>query len=259
MSRLSKMLLAICGFVFLASIYTIADDVHESRQAAKEHEQIRQRYDAHDRAQKAPNPTPSISSAPAADRPKRDEPLLLPGFSPLLEMNKEIVGWLDVPGTNIQYAAAQTTDNDYYLTHSIKKEKNENGSVFMDYRNAPDASDRHTILYGHYTKDGTIFTELKKYRDESFYRSNPVFTFNTLYEESRWEIFSVYVTDTSFYYIQTHFRSNRDFRSFAATLQEKSIFPSGVSLREDDQILTLSTCAYDFEDARLVIHARKIG
>jgi sortase B len=252
------MLLAACGFVFLASVYAIIERYQEGREQKKFHESVKHQYLADTEPDRrgelnAATPTPTLQPSSTA------EPELLPGFEQLLQINEETVGWLSVPNTNIEYPVVQTKDNSFYLEHDFKKEKAENGAVFMDYRNSPDAGDKHNILYGHYTKDGTIFTELRAYRQEAFLRRNPVLTFNTLHEEGQWEIFSVYVTDTKFYYIQTDFRSKRDFADFAKTLKEKSIYSLDVEITGEDRILTLSTCAYDYDDARLVIHAKRVN
>ncbi|MFA9557612.1 class B sortase [Evansella sp. AB-rgal1] len=190
---------------------------------------------------------------------QQDEPqIIMEQFQSLLVENEETVGWISVPNTRIQYPVVKTSDNEYYLEHDFHGNQASAGSIFMDYRNEGDASDRHTIIYGHHMKDGTMFKELEKYKEKDFFHNNSIITLQTLYEEVEWEIFSAYVTSTDFYYIVTHFRSNRDFVDFAAELKKKSIFPTNIEIGETDQILTLSTCSYEFDDARYVVHARRV-
>jgi len=179
-------------------------------------------------------------------------------YNSLLEINEDVVGWINIPSTKIDYPILQSTDNLYYLDKTINLEKNAAGSIFMDYRNTGDAQDKHTILYGHHMRDGTMFKGLTKYVNEDFFSNQSIIQFDTLYEEQRWEIFSVYVTGVDFDYLKTSFNTPDEYTTFLTTIQEKSLFSSNVVLTERDQLLTLSTCTYDYDNARLVVHAKKV-
>ncbi|WP_164985303.1 class B sortase [Ammoniphilus sp. CFH 90114] len=185
-------------------------------------------------------------------------PVVIEKFLPLLEMNEETIGWITVPNTDINYPVVKTDNNSFYLDHNFKLESSNAGAIFMDYRNVGDATDRHTIIYGHHMRDGSMFKGLTKYKDKPFFEENRVITLQTLFEETKWEIFSAYVTDTDFYYIATNFRSNHDYVDFLNKLASKSIIPQTIKWNKQDQILTLSTCSYEFNDARFVVHARRI-
>lgn len=187
-----------------------------------------------------------------------EEPVIMSKYASLFEINKDILGWIKVDNTVIDYPIVQSEDNDYYLHRNINEKSSSAGSIFMDFRNKGDGTDRHTILFGHHMRDGSMFSDLAKFKEQTFFDSNSTFTFSTLYDETEWEIFSAYVTSTDFYYIVTDFRSNRDYAEFLQTLQDKSMIESNVVLSPDDQIITLSTCTYEFNDARFVVHAKKI-
>ncbi len=178
-------------------------------------------------------------------------------YHSLLEFNADVMGWIAVAGTNIDYPVLQSEDNLYYLQHTIEKKEAKAGSIFMDFRNSGDGNDRNTILYGHNMRDGTMFRKLYQYKSQSFYKAHPVISFNTLYEDITWEIFSVYVTDPSFYYIKTEFVSDIDYIAFLQDIQSQSLYDTGVTLSAKDRILTLSTCSYEEEDFRLVVHAKR--
>ncbi len=96
-----------------------------------------------------------------------------------------------------------------------------------------------------------------KYKEEDFFRNQGNIRFNTLYEEIEWEVFSIYVADADFNYRQTEFTSGENYIKFLKKLQNESMFNKGIELTENDQILTLSTCTYEYDDARFVVHARR--
>ncbi|WP_026672662.1 class B sortase [Alkalihalobacterium bogoriense] len=179
-------------------------------------------------------------------------------FGPLLEINKDIVGWITVDGTVIDYPIVRAVDNEYYLNRSFKHEETRAGSIFMDYRNNVEMNNRNIILYGHRMRDGSMFTQLNQYLEEDFFYSHPIFYFDTLYKGYDVEVFSAYLTTTDFYYIETDFQSDADYQTFIERLKEKSLFESDVTIEETDQIITLSTCDYtlDRDTGRLVVHGK---
>ncbi|MDP7977350.1 class B sortase [Bacillus multifaciens] len=179
-------------------------------------------------------------------------------FNSLREINPEIVGWVTVDDTHINYPIVQAKDNDYYLYRNYKKEDMRAGSIFMDYRNQVSSSNQNTILYGHRMKDGSMFGNLKKFLDEDFFKSHPKFYYDTLYEGYDVEVFSIYTTTTDFYYIQTDFANDDEYANFLQNIQEKSLYKSNTTVTADDQIITLSTCDYAVHSTagRLVLHAK---
>jgi sortase B len=183
---------------------------------------------------------------------------ILPKYQPLLEINEDVVGWIKIPNTSIDYPVLQANDNEYYLNRDIYRKKNRAGSIFMDYRIKLDGRDKHIILYGHHMRDGTMFKDLIKYKNKDFFYKNNVIQFDTLYEEIKWEVFSVYITGTDFNYIKTRFNTPAEYENFLTTIKNKSLFPTDVVLTANDQILTLSTCTYEYDDARFVVHARRV-
>ncbi len=181
-------------------------------------------------------------------------------FASVLDVNEDIVGRVSIDALDINYLVTQGLDNDYYLHMGYDRRKDRSGAIFLDYRCNIDLNPLkgHYILYGHNMKNGSMFHNLMQYKDEKFYYNNRIIRFDTLYEDYEWEIFSAYVTDTSFYFIDTTFKDDADWLDFLHTIQEKSIYPTNTKLSADDVILTLCTCTYEFDDARFVIHARLI-
>ncbi len=184
--------------------------------------------------------------------------IVLDEFKVLLEKNKNTVGWLKIDNTNIDYPVVQGNDNDFYLNHDFYDNKNSQGSIFMDFRNRIDLDDKHTIIYGHHMKNRTMFNDLNFFKDEDFLKKNKTFTMKSLYREHRYEIFSTHIYENDPYIIKTRF-NNEEFPIFLELIEEKAEYNTNVDLMQNDKILTLITCAYDFKDARYIVHAKKIS
>ncbi|MDE5412541.1 class B sortase [Alkalihalobacterium chitinilyticum] len=244
-----RIIIGISVSIFIFSMFHILDYFYGSYENQRMYAAVQETF------------TDSLPKAEMVNRhlETQEQPLIRERFLPLLEINEDTVGWITVPNTSIDYPIVQTKDNDYYLDHNFQHSKSDAGSIFMDFRNAPDLSDRHSIIYGHHMRDGSMFKGLINYQDEDFFEHNRTITIQTLTEETEWEIFSAYVTATDFYYIVTDFSSDQEYLDFLELVQNKSQYqPNDVPFTHQDQLLTLSTCAYDFEDARFVVHARKI-
>lgn len=180
-------------------------------------------------------------------------------FYELQAINEDIIGWITIEGTKIDYPVLQAEDNKYYLDRNYRKEHSRAGSIFMDYRNDyASLQDKNIILYGHRMKDDTMFNQLKKYVDKEFFDSHSIVYFDTLYDRYDAEIFAVYRTTTDFDYIKTNFESDEEFQEFLNIIEEKSLHKTDVEVTKDDTILTLSTCDYmlDPDKGRLVVHAK---
>lgn len=181
-------------------------------------------------------------------------------FEDLQEINEDIIGWIQIKDTMINYPVLQTTDNVYYLDRNYKLETSRAGSIFADYRNDFSKKDRHIILYGHRMKDQSMFQQLTNYLDEDFFNKHRIVYFDTLYRSYDAIVFSAYKTTTDFDYIKTEFENDESFATFIQEIREKSHIVSDEVVTEEDQILTLSTCDYslDRDKGRLVVHAKLI-
>lgn len=179
-------------------------------------------------------------------------------FSELKKTNDEVVGWIQVNGTNINYPFVQTSDNSYYLTHSFLKEENEAGWVFLDYRNNINNLDKNTIIYAHSRLDKAMFGSLKNLLESNWYenKDNHIIKMSTETEDTLWQVFSVYHLPTTSDYLRTTFSSGSDFKEFANMLQNRSVYNFNANVGEDDKIITLSTCYKN--DQKMVMHAKLI-
>lgn len=185
------------------------------------------------------------------------EPLISVDFTNLKEKNSDTVGWIQVPGTNINYPVVQTIDNNYYLTHSFDRTYNDAGWVFVDYRNNL-YDDRNLIIYGHARLNLTMFGTLKNVVKSSWYTnsSNHLIKLSTPNLNTSWQVFSTYVVDEEDYYIKTFFNNDDEYLHFLKTLKGRSIYNYNTSVSVSDRILTLSTCYTN--NRRVVLHAKLI-
>ncbi|MCR5201969.1 MAG: class B sortase [Lachnospiraceae bacterium] len=179
-------------------------------------------------------------------------------FDGLLRLNKDVQGWLYQPKTGINYPVMKTDDNNYYLHHMIDGKYNYSGTLFIHCNNKADFEDYNTVIYGHNMKNGTMFGTIDNYDDENYYRAHPVFYYLTPEKNYRLDVYSGYVAPKKSDSYQIDFKSDKEYEIFKRTLYDRSAFNSYIELEEVDKSVTLSTCAYDFKDARFVVHANLV-
>ncbi len=176
--------------------------------------------------------------------------------------NKDIVGYLTIPGTNISEPVLQSDDNEFYLSHGINKNKNIVGSVYLDYRVKINEGKKN-LIYSHNSSSLTVpFKELEKYYDEDFYKEHQFIFLEDTNSKQRYQIFSVFVETKDWSYMKVDF-SNEDFLSHIKTLKEKSWYDTGVTIEESDEVLILQTCSHHkkyskYKNKYLLVIAKKV-
>ncbi|MCR5848445.1 MAG: class B sortase [Lachnospiraceae bacterium] len=192
-------------------------------------------------------------------------PPILSDYQELHEKNPDLIGWIKIDDTNIDYPVMQSSDNEYYLSHNFNNKNDANGCIFADFNCSIFPRSKNVILYGHHMKSGKMFANLEKYDSHDFFINHKRFTFNTIYEYAEYEVvfvFRDYVhtsDDTEFkYYEFVNVNSEVEFDSYMEELRNKSIYNTDVSISMDDELLTLSTCDYMQANGRFVVMAKKI-
>ena len=176
----------------------------------------------------------------------------------LFEKNINYRGWIKIDNTNINYPILQGQDNEEYLYKDINNEYIVSGSIFMNYLNNG-FDDQNTVLFGHNMKNGTMFANLKKYKEEDFFYNNNYIEIELSNGQYlKYKVFSVYITDINDNYTKTSFEDKDEYKEFLERIKNKSIYKSDISVNENDKIITLSTCSYEFDDARLVVTGKLI-
>ena len=183
----------------------------------------------------------------------------------LQKENEEIIGWIEIAETNINLPVCQAQDNSYYLTHNYKKEKATSGALFLDKDFNLDKPSTNYLIYGHRNKNGTMFEDLIKYKDEQFFKSHPTIKFTTTKEDTEYQIIAVFFSRVYYkdeqnvfrYYQFVNAESETEYNEYISNCKKASIYDTGATAEYGEQLLTLSTCEYSQEDGRFAIVAKK--
>ena len=199
------------------------------------------------------------------DTPEATEvPGMLPEFTALYAMNPDIVGWITIPGTRIDYPVMQTPEQpDYYLSRGFDKAYSRHGCIYVREECDVAAPSDNLTIYGHRMGDGTMFNDLHKYLDADFCRENPSIFFTTLTQRRTYEILAVFAiaSDASSdfpYHLFVDAAEEVDFDAYIAQCNARALYDTGVTASYGDKLITLSTCEYTQENGRLVVVARSI-
>ena len=184
----------------------------------------------------------------------------------LQKQNLEIVGWLEIDGTNINYPVLQGKDNDYYLKHNYKYEYISTGSIFLDKDYDWIKPSENLLIYGHRNRVGLMFDELIKYKDESFYKKHNKIRFTTATEDAEYEVMSAFKSRVYYqdeknvfrYYKFVNAEDENAYNKFVSNAKDASLYDTGVNAIYGDQLMTLSTCDNEVENGRFAVVAVKI-
>lgn len=175
----------------------------------------------------------------------------------LSSLNKDFVCWINIENTNIDYPVVQSDDNSYYLHRDIYGNYLYSGTTFLDYRDDYKDS-KNLIIYGHNMKNTTMFSELEKFKKKDFFNSNPTITLTDKNKERYYSAFAVLLVDENFGYTIPDFKNDDEYSKFLNKVCNESIFKVKNKPTVSDQIITLSTCSYEFKNARTVILCKEI-
>ena len=187
-------------------------------------------------------------------------------FAALWQINPDTVGWLSIDGTDLDYPVVQTTDNTKYYRTNFEGEYSEHAVPFVDAQVDLKKPSDNIIIYGHNIRtDGQMFNILKGYTELEFYQQHPVVEFDNVYHKGKYKIVSVFYANTLGqhgeifpYHEFINAQSTEEKQAFIDDILIRSIINTGVDVRPSDELLTLSTCSYEFKDARYVVVARKV-
>lgn len=172
-------------------------------------------------------------------------------FAKLTARNADVIGWLYCADTPINYPVVQAKDNDKYLHAGLDGKYLRSGTLFVDYRNDAIGEDRQFIVYGHSMKNKTMFGSLMGYKKQEYYEAHPVLYYLTPDAEYRIELFAGCVMKV----LQIIYQPNpgtAEYADYLAEMRSKSTFHSDVVVTPEDAVVVLSTCSYEFDNARYV-------
>lgn len=183
-------------------------------------------------------------------------------FLELKKLNPDYKFWIEVENTNISYPVVQGKDNEEYLKKDFLKNPSSTGSIFLDYRNNSPMN-FNNIIYGHNMKNNSMFNNLIKFKEKSFFDKNNKITITDENNKYSYEVFSVYTVDgksdsSSFYSINKDSDSSSK-EKYISDLKKKSIVPNDITVSPENQLITLVTCSYEATDTRTIVHGKLIS
>ncbi len=204
--------------------------------------------------------------------------LMLSDMSELYDKNQDVIGWLKIEDTPVDYPVMQTMeDEEYYLHRNFEGRDSVEGSLILDTDSAAgtgtkaheykdgDSPSTNLIIHGHNMKNGSMFGSLDYYRDETYCREHNIIEFSSLYEKRRYEVISVFLSqvfkadqDVFKYYKFFEADSEEEFRDFYDNIKELALYDTGVEASFGDEFITLSVCAYHVTNGRLVVVGKRI-
>ena len=265
MRRLKKnlytVLIIIFAAIFLVSAFIVGKYVIESKQAADLNNALADEVNKLQSSQTAPDQ--SVTLPNSGDELSANK-VILSEYATLYLRNSDMVGWIKIDGTKINYPVMQTPNSKvYYLYRNFQKENSKHGSIYV--REECDVfkpSDNLTI-YGHHMKNGSMFAGLMNFRNYSFYQDHKYITFDTLVEHHTYEIFAAFTTTATMgqgfrYHDFIDAATEAEFDEFVSTCKELSHYNTGITPEYGDKLITLSTCEYSQRNGRLVIVAKRV-
>lgn len=254
----------ILGVVIIASVVALFTVFHEYSSGSETYDLLKEYVILPSEADKpAKNGNSGLSDGKeslSGQEPPQDKDTRVYGyvepqvdFAGLKKQNADTVGWIYGDGTSINYPVVKGSDNDYYLTRMFNGISNKCGSIFLDCMNEGDFSNQNSIVHGHHMKNGTMFADLVKYIDQSYYDRHPYFCLATPDQTYKVEVFAGFVTTADSEVWQLQFETEEDYRSWLDKMVRQSAFKSDVTPTAEDHVLTLATCSYEYDDARFVV------
>ena len=203
------------------------------------------------------------------EEPEEDKPEeyasngMIKGYYDAYVLNNDMVGWIRLPNTKINYPVMQQDNNEFYLHRNFEKEYQYSGLPFLDYQCDIKLPSDNLIIYAHNMRDGSMFAKLLSYEKKDYYKNNQIVYFDTNYQRGKYHIFAVFRTkvgsDDEFRYNENiHFTDELVFREYIEQVKENSLYDTDVEVNFGDKLLTLSTCSYNRSNERVVVMAKKI-
>lgn len=185
-------------------------------------------------------------------------------YAKLYEENSDFVGWIKIKGTKINYPVMKTTKPyDFYLMHNFKKEDSIYGTPFVGEKCSVDPMDFNTIIYGHHMKNGTMFSDLIKYKNVDFYKEHKYVQFDTIKDSGKYLVVYAFVSEVNVkksfeYYNVAYWSGKKKINKYINEISKRSLYNTNEKITYKDKIISLSTCENTNENSRMVIVCKKI-
>lgn len=253
MKRFVQVLKAGLALLLVVSLAFAAKSKRESRMGIQSYEQARKVARLIPDSERHKLQTIPSSSVPEEPQTPQEK-LAQIDLAALQAVNPDVVGWIEIPDTELSYPLVQQNDNAYYLNRTWDRTRNSSGSIFMDYTCSPALDDFHTIIYGHRMNDDTMFGTLKYYREPDFWPDHPSVYVATADGVYRYDLFSAQEADIKGVIYRLDLRESHLEEEFFQYCRENAVVNTLQNPTADDRILTLSTCTGSGHATRWVVH-----
>ena len=257
MKKQTRFFLTILCMVFLCvfafSGYKLYSIIHEYRVDQQKYNGLSGEFVTQTDKEKDPAQTAS----PEEEGPREVSPISV-DFDALMSQSQYVVGWLYSADTVINYPVAQAEDNFYFLERYIDGSYNGCGSLFIDCACFSDFSGKNTVIYGHHMNDGSMFASICNYCKQEYYDAHPVMYLNTPTQNYRVELFTGFITSADSSVYTFFFNSDAEYGAFLEKMKGFSDFDCDVEVGPEDRIITLSTCTYEYDNARYVVMGKLV-
>lgn len=210
-------------------------------------------------------PTEPTSPYVTVTDPETGEPVeMLPEFAALYELNNDLVGWIRLDDTTLNYPVVQRPEKtDYYLRRDFYRKSATHGCIYVREQCDVFAPSDNITIYGHRMRDGSMFAALANYEKKSYWEDHQYIHFDTLKERHTYQIISVFKTTATMgegfrYHLFVDADGKKDFVTFMGNCEKLELYSTGLTAGLGDKLITLSTCEYTLENGRLVVVARRI-
>lgn len=256
-------LLGFFVLVFLFSAVMVVRYMVGSRRAAQEYGELAGMLESVQNEQKEENDSSGESSTGGSSQ-GQEESGILPEYVPFYEMNSDMVGWISIPDTVINYPVMQTPEQpNYYLKRSFYKKGSDWGAIYAREECDVFAPSDNVVLYGHRMNDGSMFAALYNFASKAYWQDHQTFTFDTLYERHTYRVWAVFKTSAVVgqglsYHTFNDAENMAEFDQFVEDVREIDFYDTGIVPTYGDKLLTLSTCEYTLNQGRLVVCAVRV-
>ncbi|WP_458407240.1 class B sortase [Anaerotignum sp.] len=177
-------------------------------------------------------------------------------FAGMQAINADVIGWIQIMGTQVDYPLLDADDNKYYLNHTYDHRRSSYGSIFIEPRNKPDLSEDHLVIYGHNMVNKSMFGSLLNFKQQSYANNHNIITICMPGKDLTYRVFSAYTAHVDSATYRMSFSGDASFQEMISYMKENSVIYSDITPKVGDQILTLSTCTpAGARDYRFVVNA----
>ncbi len=259
---LFRALIILCIIVFLAAALYIADYFYTSSQRKNDFANL---------ASFVENPSAVSDTTTSGDgsesKAEPDNSALLASYKALQQENPDMVGWIAIDGTTVDYPVMLTKEKpEFYLRRDFKKASSQAGTPFVDANCSISPRSDNVIIYGHNMDDKSMFAPILNYTDPKFYKEHKKIRFDTTEETGEYEIFAVLLTNVNIwdfeepdYYGMIEAQNAKEYNQFIKMVREASLYETGIEPRYGEKLISLSTCEYSEADGRMMVLAREIA